>query len=157
MVFGGVEVEHEVEHHLLHFVGTAVVFVDLVDDHHGFQPHLDGFLQHETCLRHRAFKSVDKQQAAVGHVEHTFHLAAEVGVSRGVDDVDFSVLVIDGNVLGEDCYAAFSLQVVIVEDKLPGVLVFPEEVAGQEHFVDQGCFSVVDMRYNGDVADVLHL
>ncbi len=78
-------------------------------------------------------------------------------MSRGVDDVDFSVLVIDGNVLGEDCYAAFSLQVVIVEDKLPGVLVFPEEVAGQEHFVDQGCFSVVDMRYNGDVADVLHL
>ena len=32
---------------------------------------------------------------AVGHVEHALHLAAKVGVSRGVDDVDFGIFIVD--------------------------------------------------------------
>ena len=98
LVLGGVETEHQVEHHLLHLVGTAVGFIDLVDYHHRLEPHLYSLLEHETRLRHRAFESVDKQEAAVGHVEHALNLAAEVGVSRGVDYIDFVSFVVDGYV-----------------------------------------------------------
>ena len=59
LVFGGAKVEHQVEDSLLHFVGTTIRFVHLVDNHDGFQAQLDGLLQHETGLRHGAFESVD--------------------------------------------------------------------------------------------------
>ncbi len=86
-------------------------------------------------MRHRAFKSVDKQQAAVGHVEHAFHLAAEVGVSGGVDDVYLVAFIVDGNVLGKNSYATFTFKVVVVKNKLAGVLILTKKVACQEHFI----------------------
>ena len=95
LVFRGIEGEHEVEHHFVDLLRTAVGLVHLVDHHDGLQSYLEGLLEHEACLRHGAFEGVDEQDAAVGHVEHAFHLAAEVGVSRGVYDVDFSVVVVD--------------------------------------------------------------
>ena len=71
----------------------GVGFIHLIDDHDGLQAQLDGLLQHETGLRHGAFEGVDQQQHAVGHVEHALHLAAKVGVARGVDDIDFDVFI----------------------------------------------------------------
>ena len=156
LVLRGVEAEHEVEDHLLHLVGAAVGLVHLVDDHDGLEANLNCLLQNEARLRHRALEGVHQQQTAVGHVEHALHLAAEVGVSRSVDDVYLCTLVVDGNVFGEDCYATLALQVVVVEDKLAGLLVVAKEIAGAEHIVDQRSLAVVDMRDDGDVADILH-
>ncbi len=156
LLFGGVEVEHQVEDHFGNLFGAAVGFVHLVDDNHGFEAHLYGFLEDEACLGHGPLEGVDEQQASVGHVEHAFHLAAEVGVSRGVDDVDFCPFVVYGDVFGEDGDAAFTFQVVVVEYKFAGVLVVAEEMAGHKHLVDEGGFTVVDMRYDGDISDVLH-
>ena len=58
-----------------------------------------GFLQHEARLGHRALKGVDEQDAAVCHVEHALHLAAKVGVARGVYDIYLYVFVADGDIL----------------------------------------------------------
>ena len=157
LVFGGVEVEHQVKHHLVDLLGSAVGLVDLVDHHYGLESHLDGLLEHKARLGHRALEGVDEQQAAVGHVEHTLHLAAEVGVSRSVDDVDLRAFVVDRYVLGEYRYATLALEVVVVEDELAGGLVVAEEVAGKEHFVDQCRFPMVHMGYNCYVSNILHL
>ena len=94
LFFSGIEIEHKIEYHLLHFVGTAVRFVDLINHHHGLQPHLNCLLEHESGLRHRPLKGVDQQQTAVGHIQHTLYLTAEVGVSRGIDNVDFIAFVV---------------------------------------------------------------
>ena len=99
LFFCGIEAEHQVEHHFVHFLGAAVGLVHLVHHHDGLQANLKRLLEHEARLRHRSFESVDQQDAAVGHVEHTFHLAAEVAVSRSIDNVDFYVLVTYRNVL----------------------------------------------------------
>ena len=99
LLFGGVEAEHEVEYHLLHLFGAAVGLVDLIDHHDGLEADFYSFLEHEAGLGHGAFECVDEKQAAVGHVEHALDLAAEVGVSRGVDDVDLVAFVVDGYVL----------------------------------------------------------
>ncbi len=95
LFFGCVEIEHEVEHHLLHFLGAAVGFVHLIYNNHRLEADLYGFLEHETCLRHRTLESVDQQQAAVGHVEHPFHLAAEIGVAGGVYDIYLVAFIVD--------------------------------------------------------------
>ena len=95
LILRGIEVEHQVKHHLLHLIGPAVGLVYLIDDHYRFETDLNGFLEHEAGLRHRAFEGIDQQQAAVGHVEHSFYLTAEVSVSRSVDNIDFIAFVID--------------------------------------------------------------
>ena len=59
-------------------------------------------------------KALDQQQAAVGHVEYAFHLAAEIGVARGVDNVYLTVFVTYRNVFRENRYAAFPFEVVVV-------------------------------------------
>ena len=156
LFLSSVEVEHQVEHHLLHLVGTAVGLVDLVDHHHRLQSDLDSLLEHEAGLGHRSLESVDKEQTAVGHIEHTLHLAAEVGVSRSVYYINFSIFVVDGYVLRQDRYAAFAFKVVIVEDKFAGILILTKEVTGKEHFIDERGFTVVHVCDNGDIADILH-
>ena len=116
LILGSVKGAHEVEHSLLNLVGTAVEFVHFVDDDDGLELHLQGFLQNETCLRHRSLEGINEQEDAVGHVEHTFHFTSEIGVPRSVDDVDFDAFVVDAHVFGEDSDAALTLQVVIVKD-----------------------------------------
>ena len=66
-------------------------------------------------------KASTSRQYAVAHVEHTLHLAAEVGVARGVYNVDFTVFVDDGYILREDRDAAFAFQIVVVEDEFSGI------------------------------------
>ncbi len=156
LLLRGVEVAHEVEHHFVHLFGAAVGLVHLVHHHDGLQTNLQSLLQHEARLRHWPFESVDEEQAAVGHVEHAFHLTAEVAVARSVDDVDFRVLVANGNVLREDGYAALAFKVVVVENEFAGVLVLAKKVSCQKHLVHERRLAVVYVRNDGNVANVLH-
>ena len=57
LVLAGVEAEHEVEHHLLHFFGATVGLVDLVYHHHGLEADFDGLLKHEARLGHGPSKA----------------------------------------------------------------------------------------------------
>ena len=156
LIFRSVEAEHEVEHHLLHLRRPTVRLVYLVDDHDRFQPQPDGFLEHEARLRHWPLEGVDQQQASVGHVEHTLHLAAEVSVARGVDDVDLVILVIDGDVFGEDRNAALAFQVVVVQKLIRLGLSLAEKFPGQKHLVYQRCFAMIDVCYDCNVPNFLH-
>ncbi len=77
-------------------------------------------------------------------------------MARSVDNVDFCILVVDGYVLRQDCYAAFAFEVIVVEDKFAGILILTKEVTGKEHFIYQRGLTVVHVCDNGDIADVLH-
>jgi hypothetical protein len=54
----------------------------------GLKTDLQSLADHELGLRHRALGGVDQHDGAVHHRQDTLDLAAEVGVARGVDDVD---------------------------------------------------------------------
>ena len=155
LLVGGAEVGHEVEAVVVGLLGVGARAVDLVDDDHDGQTGVDGVTQHEAGLGHRALEGVDEQQGAVGHLEHALHLAAEVGVARGVDDVDLDVLVLDGDVLGEDGDATLALLVVGIQDAVLDLLVCAEGVRRAEKLVNEGGLAVVDVRDDGDVAEVL--
>ena len=62
-------------------------------------------------------QGIYQQQHSVTHIEHSLNLATKVGVTWGVDDVDFVVFVYYRYILREDGDTALSLKVVIVQYK----------------------------------------
>ena len=114
-------------------------------------------MQVKARLGHGAFEGVDEQQAAVGHVEHAFHFTAEVRVTRGVDDVDLGVSIIDRNVFRKYGDATLAFEIVVVEHEFAGLLIGTEEISRQQHFVHERSLTVVYVGDDGDVANVLHL
>ena len=112
----------------------------------------------EARLRHGALSGVDEQDDAVDHLEDTLDLSAEVGVARGIDNVDLGVAVADGGVFGEDRDAALTFEVVRVHDAVDDLLIFAVHAALLEHFVDEGGLAVVDVGDDGYIAKffILH-
>ena len=74
----------------------------------------------------------------------------------GVDEVDFDVLPSGADVFGQDCDAALSFEIVVVEDEFTRFLALVDDIALVDDFVDQGCFPVVDVGDDGHVADSAH-
>src|SRR5260370_8938283 len=108
---------------------VGVLAVDLVDHDDDPESHLERLAEDEARLGHWTLRGVHQQQAAVGHVENTLDLAAEISVPRRVDDVDGHLAVADGRVLGEDGDALLPLEVVAFQYQGAHVLVVAERWA----------------------------
>ena len=156
LVVGGAQVGHEVQAVVVGLLGVGARTIDLVDDDHDLKAGVDSVTQHEAGLGHGALKGVDQQQGAVGHTQHALDLAAEVGVARGVDDVDLDVLVLDRDVLGENRNAALALLVVRIQDAVLDLLVGTEGVRGTQELVDHRRLAVVDVGDDGDVPQIVY-
>ena len=110
------------------------------------------FLHNEARLRHRAFRRVDEQKHAVHHFQNALHLAAEIGVPGGIDDVDLDAVVMHGCVFRQNGDAALALERVRVHDPLFDDLIFSESAALFEHLIHERRFAVVDVRDDRHVA-----
>ena len=117
--------------------------------------------QHETGLRQWAFRRVHQQQHPVHHGQPALHLATEVRVARGVDDIDHGlaavrITAVHSGVLGQDRDALFLLQIPGVHESLDGVVATVAQCPGlPKHRIDQGRLAVVDVRHDGDVAEFM--
>ncbi len=127
--------------------------VDLVHDEDHGQPALQRLAQHEPRLRQRPLARVDQQQHPVHHRQAALHLATEIGVARRVDDVDLDSVVAHRGVLGEDRDPPLALEPG-VHHPVDLLLVRGERAGLAQHRVDQRRLAVVDVRDDGDVADV---
>ena len=94
----GVQVEEQLVHLVHDFLGPLVFFVDLVHEQDRLQTDFQRLGQHEPRLRHWAFAGVHQQDDGVDRPDDPLHLAGEVGMARGVDNVDFYAIVNDGTV-----------------------------------------------------------
>ena len=128
--------------------------VDLVDQQDHRQTGGQRLAQHEPGLRQRALARVDQQHDAVDHGQPALDLAAEVGVAGGVDDVDRHPAPVDRGVLGQDRDALLALQVAGVHDPVDHGGPLPERAGGAQHRVDERRLAVVDVRHDGDVAQL---
>ena len=126
----GVEVDEELVDLVEHFLGPGIAAVDLVDDHDGRQVARKRLLEHVPRLRQRALGRVDQQDDAVDHGERSLHFTAEIGVARGVDQVDLHALPDDGRRLGENGDATLALLVVRVHDTVDDGLMGSERAGG---------------------------
>ena len=134
-------------------VRTRARTVDLVDDDDGLEAQRQCLARDEAGLRHRAFDRVDQQQHAIDHGQYALDLAAEVGVARGVNDVDVRAFVFDRAVLGENRDAAFFFDIAGVHDPLRHLLVRCEGAGLAQQLVNQRGFAMIDVRDDGDVAN----
>lgn len=110
--------------------------------------------QNKPCLGHRTFEGIHDQKCAISHIEHALNFAAEIGVTRRVDDVDLHIFIGDRDILGQDGDATFALLVVRVEHALLDVLVFTKDACSVEQAVDERGLAVVDMSNDRNVTDV---
>ena len=124
----GVEVEEQLVDLVEHLVGPGVLAVDLVEHDDGRQAGGQRLGQHVAGLGQRALGRVDEQQHAVDQRQRPLDLAAEVGVARGVDQVDAHVAPLDRGRLGQDGDAPLALLVVGVHDPVDERLVGVEHV-----------------------------
>ncbi len=157
LLLGGVQVEEQLKHLVLHLRDAGVGPVHLVDDEDDRQPAGQGFAKHEPGLRQRTLGGVHQEQNAVDHGQRPLDLAAEVGVAGSVDDIQLHLAVADGRVLGENRDSPLALLVHRIHDALDHLLVRGEHAGLAKHGVDQARLAVVDVRDDGDVADVLPL
>ena len=88
LVLIGVQVEEEVVRLVDDLVDPGVGTVRLVDAEDHREPSGQRLAQHEAGLRQRPLGRVHQQHHRVDHGEAALDLTAEVGVARGVDDVD---------------------------------------------------------------------
>ena len=152
LLVGRIEVEQQLENLVSDLIQTSVRTVDLVDCDDDLVTELQCLLQHEAGLRHRAFCCVNQQNNAVYHLEDTLYLAGEVGVARGIYDVDLYALVMYRGVLCQNGNAALTLDVARVHDTLFYHLIFAESASLLEHLIDQSSLAMVNVRNDGDVA-----
>jgi len=152
LVFRRTELDEQVENLVHDFFRPLVLPVDFVDDHDRFQFLFERLAQHIFGLRHRPFESVHQQQYTVHHVEHALHLAAKVGMARGVNDVDLDVVVKHGGILGQNRNAPFALQIVGVHDALRHIFIGAEYAALFQHRIDQRRLTVVNMGDNRHIS-----
>ena len=146
-----VEGGEEVEDFVVDLLVTGVLTVDLVDDDDGLDAARQGLAEHEFGLRQHAFGSVNQQDGAIDHGEDALHLAAEIGVAGGVDDVELHTLPFHGRALGQDGDAALALEVIAVHGALGHGLVFAEGSGLFEQLIEQCGLAVVNVRDDGEV------
>ena len=139
----------------MHFVGARIGAVDLVDDDDRLQAQFQGFARHEFGLGQRAFGSVHQNDNAVDHRQDAFDFAAEIRVAGGVDDIDAGVFPHQGGDLRKDRDAALFFEVVGVHDALGDFFVRAELARLAEKNVNEGCFPMVDVCDDGNVAKLV--
>ena len=82
----------EIERAVHDIINDGIGTVDFIDDDNGFMSEGQCFPQDESGLRHGAFFGIDEDQHPIHHSQRPLHFAAEIGVSRRIDDVDLTPL-----------------------------------------------------------------
>src|SRR5690606_7057009 len=72
-------------------------------------------------------------------------LSTEIGVARGVDDVDVSAFVLDRTILGQNRNAAFLLDIARIHHPLGDLLIVAEGSGLAQQLVHQCGFAVIDV------------
>ena len=129
--------------------------VDLVDHHDHPVTQLQRPAQNKAGLGHGPLGGVYQQDDAVDHLQNALHLAAEIGVARGVHNVDLGVAVADGGVLRHNGDAPLPLQVAGVHNTVHHLLVLPVHSPLLEHLIHQRGLAVVHVGDDGDVSQLL--
>ncbi|CDD60963.1 uncharacterized protein BN684_00859 [Clostridium sp. CAG:505] len=139
-----------------HICWTCFWSVHFIYTNHNGVVQFQCFAQYKFCLGHRAFKSVYHQYNTVYHFQYTFYFAAEVRVSRCINDIDFGIAVMNGSILRQNGNAAFSFDIAAVHNTFLYHLIGTENTALAQHLVYQCGFAMVYVSNNGNISNVFN-
>ena len=152
LVIVGVKLDEQINNLVNYLVGASHGTVNLVNYYDRLFAEGKSLFKHETGLRHATLKRVNEQKNRVDHLQNTFNLAAEIGVSGGVNDINFYVVIIKTGMLGKNSYSAFTFNVVGVHYSVFNVFILAEGARLFKKLVDDGCFTVVNVGNYGDIS-----
>ncbi len=143
---------------LLDLVGFRGGQVDLVQDRHDFVTGVERVVDVGERLRLDALAGIDHQERAFAGRQRAGNLIGEVDMAGGVDQVEDIGLAVLGGVaqphrLRLDGDAALALDIHGIEHLFLH-LARRQASGGLDQTVGQRRFAMVDMRNNGEVADV---
>ncbi len=114
LVVIGAKVGEQVEHLVQGAVGLGIGLVDLVQHHDGRRPRASALeVTNFVCGIGPSAASTSRHHA-IDHGQDAFHLAAEIGVAGGVDDVDAHAVMFDAGAFRQNRDAALAFDVVAV-------------------------------------------
>src|SRR5207302_8775273 len=125
-------------------------------DHEGFEAVLGCHARDGTSLRLRSIVGVHDEEDAIDHLHYPLDLAAKIGVAWCVVDGDSVVVPLKRSVLCANGDAFFAFEIHRIHHPLFDLLVFSKSARLAQELIDQGCLPVVDVRDDGDVADLFH-
>ena len=136
---------------------VGVVAIEVVDENHAWQPVLAGKPPRLLGADLHAGGRVDHDDRAIDHPHGGDHVAAEIGIAGGVDDVDFGAAPFDGSDGEADRVVALDLVGVEVED---GVAVGDGAEPGdhlrvEEKRLGEGRLARAAVPEETDVADLI--
>ena len=157
-VFGGAAKQF---HNLIfHLVGVCAFHIYLVDNWNNFQIIVQGQVKVGNGLSLHALSGIHNQQTALARSNGARHFVREIDVSWSVDKIEriiFAILnVIHLNGVALDGNATLSLQVHVIEHLILHFLA-ADGLGVFQQSVRQGAFTMVDMRYNAKISNILHL
>ena len=117
---------------------------------------MEGLTQNKARLSLWSTEGIDDENDTVDHFHDAFHFAAEVGVSRSVDDVNDVIFPVNGSVLRFDGDAFFPFQVHGVHGPLGDSLVFTVGSASLKKLINEGGFAMVNVGDDGEVSELGH-
>ncbi len=154
LLVGCVEVNEQVEDLINNPVRTRARAVNFVDNHDWFQAMGECFFGYEARLRHWAVKCVNHQQHGIHHGHHALNFTTEVGVPRGINDVDTVVIPFDRGVFSEDGNPTLFLQIVGVHHAFLSFGTRIERTGLLQQLINQGSFTMVNVRDDGDITQI---
>ena len=154
LLVGRVEVNEQVEDLVNNPVRTRARTVNFVDNNDWLQTMGESFFGHEARLWHWAIHCVNDQQNGVYHGHYTFNFTTEVGVPWGINDVDTVVIPFNRGVFREDGNPTLFLQIVGVHHAFLGFGTRIKRTGLLQQLVNQGSFTMVYVRDDGDVTQI---
>mmetsp|Transcript_5199 Transcript_5199/g.14877 ORF Transcript_5199/g.14877 Transcript_5199/m.14877 type:complete len:885 (-) Transcript_5199:8-2662(-) len=147
--------------------------VDLVDGQHGLDTLSQSLTEHRLGLHAHTLNAINHHESSVGDTERGSHLGREVDVTRGVDQVDQEVRsvavlgesvellllhdVVQRNPSGLDGNSTLLLVGTGVGQTLVTGRLDCDDTGGGDQGIRQGGLSVIDMRNDGHVPDIVLL
>ena len=142
---GGVEFEEEFKDLIENFLGIGVFAIDLIEDNDGFGTDFEGFTENELGLGLRTLGGINDKEDAIDHAEDAFDFSTEIGVARGIDNVDADVVIFEGGVFGFDGDAPFPFEVHGVHHAFGDDLIGAEGPRLAEELIHKGGLAVIDV------------
>ena len=122
----------------------------------GFSFVLQRLAQNKTRLRLRPIVRIDHEQHAVDHFHDPLDFAAEIGVTRSIDDVDPITVPLKSGVLGANGDSFFALQIHRIHHAFFNLLIGAKRARLPQQLIDQRRLAVIDVRNDGDITDLIH-